>query len=371
MVPGGLRHLVLVGLGMAHVQVLREFAGRRSMSLKITVVSPSVHWVHLDQVPGFVAGTSEAGQCTVSLEPLLQRCGATLVKAQIAEFDAATRSLTLSNGETLQGDLISFNTEASLDRTRMATDMPGALQHALNLRPLEAFCTLWPQVAQLATTRPLNVAVVGEGMIAAELALAIAYGLSHNPECQPCRVSLVTGGETPGAECPATVQQRITQALKRQHITVLRDRCTSMNGKEVQLASGARLVCDAPVLALGGHPPAWLAGSGLALAADGQPELSDRMHSTSHPRVYVTRDPRGHAALRTGKTLAFNLRATIDGTTARPLAAPLFTLEGYFCGGLQAIAALHTPWRDFSASGGWVWPWKQKADTARLKAATE
>lgn len=368
MATSGLQHLILVGLGMAHVQVLREFAERRSVSLKITVVAPSVHWVHLDQVPGFVAGHHGADQAAVRLDDLLQRCGATLVKAQVAGFEADTRRLMLTHGDLLQGDLVSFNTEPGLDRTRMAAEMPGALQHALNLRPLEAFCTLWPQVAQLATTHPLHVAVVGHGMVATELALAIEYSLSHNPECQPCRVNLVTGGEAPGAGFPIPFQHRVAQALKRQNITVLRDRCTGMNGKEVLLGSGARLVCDAPVLALEGHPPAWLAGSGMTLAQEGHAEVSDRLHSISHPRVYLTSDARGQVAVRQGRTLAGNLRAMIEGTDAKPLATPLVTPELFYGGGQQAIATVHTPWRSFSAAGHWVGAWKRRMDAASLKA---
>ena len=52
----GIKHLVLVGLGRAHIQVLRGLADSRPADLHLTVIAPRPQALMSPMVPGFVAG---------------------------------------------------------------------------------------------------------------------------------------------------------------------------------------------------------------------------------------------------------------------------------------------------------------------------
>jgi NADH dehydrogenase FAD-containing subunit len=191
------------------------------------------------------------------------------------------------------------------------------------------------------------------------------------------RVSLVTGGPPPAQNYPAGVQRRVLEALRRLQITVLPDACVGMSAGEIELAGGARLACDAPLLAVGAQAPGWLAGSGLALDEAGFVAVNQFQQSSSHTHVFAAGDvasridaphPRsGVYAVRAGPPLLANLRAAWQGQPLAPYAPPRHTLIS--CGGRDAIAA----WGGLHVQGRWVWRLKDRIDrgfVARYSAAS-
>jgi NADH dehydrogenase FAD-containing subunit len=65
-------------------------------------------------------------------------------------------------------------------------------------------------------------------------------------------------------------------------------------------------------------------------------------------------------AVRAGPPLLANLRASANGQPLRPYQPQRRTLNLLSCGGKTAIAS----WGDWSASGAWVWWWKDRIDRA-------
>ena len=179
--------------------------------------------------------------------------------------------------------------------------------------------------------------------------MAAAYALS-GPACVAgSRVTLVTGGQVPGAAYPVATQRRITKALDRLQIEVLLDTCTGMGSGHIRLASGTHLACDLPMLAVGAQAPAWLRSSGLDLDTQGFAQVNAFQQSTSHAAVFAVGDVASrvdapHArsgvyAVRAGPPLLANLLSALNG---QPLAAyqpQKRTLHLLSCGGKQAIAA--------------------------------
>jgi NADH dehydrogenase FAD-containing subunit len=182
------------------------------------------------------------------------------------------------------------------------------------------------------------------------------------------RVALVTGGGAALSGAPPPLVQRGQQALRRLGVTVFQDSCTEVLARHVQLASGARLACDVPVLVLGPGAPAWLAGSGLALDERGFISTRATLQSLSHPEVFAagdvaTRSDMQHAksgvyAVRAGPPLSDNLRRYVGGGDLLAHRPPLRTLNLLSCGGRWAIAS----YGDYTAQGRWVWWWKNFID---------
>jgi hypothetical protein len=211
----GLKNLVLLGLGHAHVQVLRGLAHSRPADLNLTVIAPRPLAVYSGMVPGFVAGHYTAEQCRIPLDALLARSGARTIAGSAIGIDAETRTVALASGEAVPWDWLSVNTGPIMDRDLLEVRMPGARRHALFVRPIDAFVQLWPQVAEMAASRPIHLAVVGAGAAGVELAMAASHALQGSGMPQGSHVSLVTGGEPPAAIYPQAVQARVQRALRR------------------------------------------------------------------------------------------------------------------------------------------------------------
>ena len=67
----GLRHLVLLGAGHAHVQVLHSLAQSHPADLRLTVIAPFPRQLYSGMVPGFVAGHYTLDQCVIPMDGLL------------------------------------------------------------------------------------------------------------------------------------------------------------------------------------------------------------------------------------------------------------------------------------------------------------
>jgi len=350
------KHLVLLGAGRANVQVLAGLARHGYGDLDITLVAPHPNYIERTMLAGYVAGDYALDDIRIPLDTLLQSCGAGYIPAHAVALDPVARRVQLSSGDALPYDVLSIDADLAADRPRIEADMPGAGRNALFTLPLENFVKLWPQVRALATERALQVAVIGSGRIAVELALACSHALA---DPHGSRVTLVCTDQPllPGE--PARIQRKMLERLKDQHITVLQERCTGLDGRELQLANGARLVCDAPLLAAPATPPAWLLQAGLQAGEDGLPLVNERLQSESHRQIFIV-PPRAPLAL--GPVLEHNLRTALAGGSYKkaPLApSPMRLLAS---GAGRAAFA----WGPFTLEGREIWRSKDRRDRKRL-----
>lgn len=359
-----MKRLVLLGGGHAHVHVLQDFARQRLPAAEVVLASPHPQLVYSGMVPGMIAGHYAPQDCLIDLQPLAQAASARFVMSAAVRIDAGRRTVSLASGEELSYDALSIDVGGTIDRNAIS----GARERALFVRPMEHFARLWSDVLALGERRTLSVVIVGGGAGGVELAMALQHRFGER-----ARLSLLTGGPPVLSSYPAAVQRRALRALKRIGVTVFEDACERIEDGHVILARGGRLVCDAPVVAIGTSAPKWLAGSGLALDDAGFVQTGPCLQSTSHPEVFAAGDaasrideprPRsGVYAVRAGPPLAANLRAFVAGGTLRPYKPQERSLNLLSCGGKYAIAS----WGAWSAQGRWAWWWKDRIDRAFIQ----
>lgn len=369
-VTQGARQLLLLGAGMAHLEVLKALAKSPLEGVQITLVSPHAQLWHAATLPGFIAGHYRPEDCTFPLEPLVQRSGVHWMKANVVALNADARTVDLDNGRTLHFDWLSVNTGPVHNRDLIELQIPGAREHALFLRPLDNFAVLWPQVCAMAATRPLRVAVVGGGASGIETALAVQYRLPT------AAVTLLTGSAPADRAFETTVQQQLQEALKTRRVTVLQDSAISIQADSVTLGCGANLACDVTVLATGAQPPRWLAAGGLALDSNGFVAVESAQRSTSHSTVFaagdissrsdVSRPRNGVFARRSGIPLARNLVRAVQGQEPQAAVPGQRHLQIVSLGNRQAIMT----WGGLHAQGRWVWWLKHWIDRRYLASIT-
>lgn len=352
------KHLVLVGAGRAHLQVLQGLAHHGATNLHVTLVAPYPFYIDAPMLPGYVGGDYALEEVRVPLAGLIEASGAHFAAAQVLRLDPAARRVQLSSGDALPYDVLSIDVEPGVDRDEIEQLVPGARHNALFIHPHGAFVQLWPQLLALAQQRALQVAIIGNGVPGVELAMAAAHALAPP---HGSRVTLLAG-EGPLLEGqPAALEKRVLARLKALNITVLHDRCSGMDGQAVHMANGASLVCDAPLLALGDPTPPWLAVAGLQSDDMGRPLINERLQSDSHRQIFIVPDD---APPEVGPALEANLRTALSGGAFKkaPLHARRLRVVG--CGGGEAIAA----WGPLSLQGREVWNFKNRRDRKQLVA---
>ena len=239
----------------------------------------------------------------------MRRAGVRWLQRSVRYLDATRQTVLLDDGSRVPYDWLSIDTDPVQNREQIERDMPGTREHALFLRPVEAFTSLWPQVADMGAKRPLRVAVVGGGTSGFELACAVRQRLPN------AAITLVSGTPVAGDQVIPRVQQRMDAALKARGITLLQDIATAVQADAVRLGCGASLACDVTMVACAAQTP-WLAGSGLQLDAQGRVCANAFQQSVSHPAVFAVGDlssrtdpPVADAApaMHIGPALAHNL----------------------------------------------------------------
>jgi pyridine nucleotide-disulfide oxidoreductase family protein len=358
-----MRRVVLLGGGHAHVHVLQDLARQPMPGADVTLVSPFGVTLYSGMVPGLVAGRYAAADCSIALKALAERAKVHFVDGSAFALDAAKRRVSVArpdgNTQAVDYDVMSIDTGAVIDRAAI----PGAREHALFVRPIDHFVRLLDRLLDMVQTQPRSVVVVGAGAAGVELALALARRIGSAGH-----VSLVTGGPAPLANYPPTVRTRAARALRRAGITVLEEPCREITATHVLLGGGARLACDAPVLAVGTSAPPWLAPSGLTLDDAGFIATGRTLQSNSHPEVFAAGDvaarpdaphPRsGVYAVRAGPPLALNLRRFVAGGQLAAYRPQAHSLNLIACGDGRAIGA----WGNWSFEGRWVGWWKDRID---------
>lgn len=337
-----MKQLVLAGGGPVHLQLLRQWAGAGGQGLRVPgvqviLVAPQALAVDPARLCGHLAGEWPLEAASSDLAPLAAAAHVQFHATGVAALDATARRLLLGDGQELPYDVLSLDLPLLPDRHRL----PGAVGQGLFVRPLPAFVQLWPQLLDLASQRALHAVVIGGGPMGVQLALILAHRFGGRG-----RVSLVAGQAGVLPEAPPRLRQRLLQALRRRHITVLPEDAVELTEGEVVLSNGARLVCDAPVVALPGVLPPWLADSGLALDETGRAVVQPSLQAASHASVFVPGEMGTRAGLnegevpapRTAALLSDNLHALLRGESLREAPALQRRARWLMCGGRRAIA---------------------------------
>ena len=359
-----MKRLLLAGGGQAHVLVLRKLARRRMTNVEIVLVTPSAQLLYSGMLPGWIAGHYALDELTIDVASLARAAGVRVVNTCVQKLDLADKVAFTEHGEAFEFDVLSLATGAVVDVDAIA----GAREHALPLRPFDAFVAHWQRIVQHAegARDALRLTVIGGGAGGAETALAAAY--RARAMRSPMQVRMLTGGVPllPGHGDRA--RSLMSTALAKNGVQVTDAIAQRVEPDGVTTRDDRRLATDVTLIATGAAAASWLRDTTLALDERGFIALNAHLQSTSHPFVFAAGDvatlletPRpksGVYAVRAAPLLATNLIAAVTGQPLcafEPQRRALYLLT---TGPEHAIAS----WGRLAASGRWVWHWKNRID---------
>ena len=364
------KRLLLLGGGHAHLSLLQRLRREAPKGWQVTLVSPHPRQVYSGMLPGWVAGHCAIEDCAISLVGLCERAGITFAQTAATGLDLAHNEVLCADGKRRRFDLVSIDTgpEPAL------ADLPGATEHALPVRPIEGFIAGWPEVMRRWKERngPFEVVVIGSGAAAVELAFAIRTRASREG-ASDVRVCMVGRDGEPLAGTAGSVSRRVMRVLQARGMHWCGDRtAVQILAGWSRFERGAVLPFDACLIATGAAAPHWPRAAGLSTDDAGFIRVDRTLRSVSHPQVFAAGDVAAHVdarpksgvfAVRAGAALAGNLLAACNGaalTEWRPQRRALYlvsTADG------RAIAS----WGALSASGRWVWLWKDLIDRSFVR----
>ena len=373
------KELVLLGGGHSHVEVLRTFAVKPEPGLQLTLVTKDMHTPYSGMLPGLLAGHYEFDEAHIDLRPLARLAGARIVNAPVTGLDPGARCLELRDRPAIHYDILSINTGS----TPRLSGVPGAVEHAVPVKPINRFLEQWQSLRQRLKVRddkarPFLILVVGGGAGGVELLLSLREALQKElgDDAKSIEFTLVTSGEDILPTHAAGVRHRYRSILAARDVCVSAGKGKQVNriqGREAHCVDGSFFGFDALFWVTDAAAPDWIRESGLAVDNAGFIAVDPFLRSTSHADVFAAGDcasmlssPRpksGVFAVRQGPPLADNLRAAARSEPLDEYIPQNRFLSLISTGDKNAVAS----YGPFAAQGKWVWRWKDRIDRAFME----
>lgn len=372
--------LVLLGGGHSHLAVLMYLAKNPLPGLDLTLISKDIETPYSGALPAYITEAYSEDELHIDLRPLAVMAGARIVQAQVKHLDLEAKQIHCPGRPPVCFDYLSINIGSRPDTSRI----PGAQQHALAVKPIDAFLAQWQNIRDAARqaiseSRPYTLAIVGGGPASVEMACAFRQAIlaQHAHDKDALQIYIITRAETILSGHSRKAQTLAAQSLKDQRITV-RSRCevTAIEADKIHLNNAEQqevLLTDSCVIATGASPANWLAETGLATDDAGFLLVNRTLQSASHPWVFAAGDiasvighPRpksGVYAVRQGLPLAKNLRRFALGKRLHPYRPQKQALALLNMGDGRAIASRGR----LAIQGRWVAHWKDRIDRAFVR----
>lgn len=374
------QHLVLVGGGHSHVQVLKAFGKRPMPDVQLTVICRDRFTPYSGMLPGLIAGHYTFEDAHIHLARLCDYAGAELIEDEVTEIDLRGKRVLCSDGSAINYDVLSINTGSTPGMSRVE----GAVEHAVPVKPIGQFLERWKRLREriIEADGRLEIGVVGGGAGGVELTLAMQYRLArlvaqHDLGRVP-RFTLITAAPELLEGHARTAARRFTRIMQKRWVRLQPSfHVTRVSADGVSDAAGRQIWLDHVLWVTDAAPAPWVRAAGLATDAQGFVSVTDNLQSASHEGVFAAGDvasmrhhPRpksGVFAVRQGPPLTRNLRAALNGGSLRPYRPQRSVLSLIGTGDRYAIASRGS----WSVEGRWVWQWKEWIDRRFMRRFNE
>jgi pyridine nucleotide-disulfide oxidoreductase family protein len=349
------KRLVLIGAGHAHVQVLHHWIAAPLPNVELVLVSPSRLAPYSGMVPGWLQGVYGFDEISIDAAALANAAGARFIEDEVTAIEPGEQWLRLRHHEAVRYDVAALNIGSTL------YPPPGMRGQLLSMRPLGDLCASWD--ALLAGLDPREqgsrrLIAAGAGPAGVESLLAVMARLRRVQPRMRVEGLLVTKDPHILPTHASTVRRAVDHALRSAGASVM---------TRVDAASIETRDTDIVLWATGAQAHRWPADSGLGVDAQGFVRIDNTLRSPLDPTVFAAGDcaawptplPKaGVIPVRQGPVLSHNLRAALTGGAMSTYAPQRRHLALLSTGDGRAIAS----WGPWSASGRWVWRWKDRID---------
>jgi len=365
------KDLIFVGGGHAHVLVLRLLAMAPIEGLRLTLISPASYTPYSGMLPGLVGGHYSFEQAHIDLSRLCQWAGVRFICAEVVAIDPVAQQLSIEGRPPVAYDVLSLDvgSEPELD------SVPGARRYSVPIKPVSGLWQRWSLLRERLQGSPDNtehrIAMVGGGAGSVELIAAMAEQFSSDSQFAGPRVSfaLYCGGKEILQGYNAAARKAAVSALSEYGIDLhMNCRVEKVESGALSMRGGGQFAFDELFWCTGAAAMSFISSSTLKTDERGFLATKNTLQALDYINIFGTGDcatqvqhPRPKAgvyAVRQAPVLAENLRNYL---LDKPLKS--YIPQSKFLSLLSLGAKRATADRGpFSASGAWVWRWKDSID---------
>jgi NADH dehydrogenase FAD-containing subunit len=310
------KHLVLVGGGHAHMTVMLNLNAYIRRGHTVTLVNSAPFHYYSGMGPGMLSGIYSPEEIRFHVKKMVEDRGAAFVEGHVEQVEANNRLLRLASGESINYDVVSFNTGSGVPVDRI----DGVTGEMVPVKPIINLLKARQRVMnQLQNGQP-HLVVVGGGAAGLE----ITGNLHRLVEDQGgvARITLVAGKRFL-SPFPEKVRRLALASFSSRQIEVVEGaRVTRFDKGKAFLDDGRDIPYDLVFLALGVTPSPLFHRSGLPTYDDGGLLVNDYLQCIEHDNIFGggdcislqgrPLDKVGVYAVRQNPVLFQNLLAALD-----------------------------------------------------------
>ncbi|KAG7347419.1 selenide water dikinase [Nitzschia inconspicua] len=307
------QHLVLIGGGHAHVQVIKALNhASRPKYLDVTLIDMTKTPTYSGMVPGAVAGIYQPNETQILLEPLARWAGIRFVHGKVLDVEVNSKYVQLRDMEAEEGsasliqipfDVVSIDIGSA---SRGLDHIPGAREYTIPTRPISDLVKRIKQETEALQKRPttsqqhqqqqspVKVVVVGAGAAGIELSMSIRRRWAPIVGHDNIHITVLDAGEELLPNESIANRQALRQCLQERNIAVKHEtKVQRVEGDCLLLESGDTLPFTHCLWAAGAasHSLAsTLQTHGLSITEHGWIRVNQYLQSLSHPYVFAAGD---------------------------------------------------------------------------------
>jgi NADH dehydrogenase FAD-containing subunit len=316
------KHLVLAGGGHAHMVTLANISQLRDLGHSVTVIGPSEYHYYSGMGPGMLGATYEPEEIRFDTKQRVEEQGGDFICDSIVGIDPVGRQLSLKSGQSVNYDVVSFNTGSSI----ALPEIIGDASTIYTVKPIERLYEARQQIKKKAEQQAIAIAVVGGGPAGIEVAGNIRQLVSATG--YRTKVSLFAGHRFL-PRFPENVRRKSQLLLEKNKVIIHEyGYLKSIRDNLLIFDCGITEHADFILLATGVRPSPFFRQAGIAVGPDGGLLVNRYLQSPDYPEIFgggdcVSFEPQkldkvGVYAVRENPILFHNLKAYLQGEELIP-----------------------------------------------------
>jgi selenide,water dikinase len=377
---GPLQHVVLVGAGHAHVEVLRSFAMSRPAGVRLTLITRAWNALYSGMLPGVIAGLYRVEEAHIDTRPLAAAADASIVLSEAVGLNLNLRHVLCRDLPPVPYDVASLD----IGSTPNTEGVAGAADHAIPVKPIDGFLSRFDALRHRVRQRPggSRIVLVGGGAGGIELVLSVerrfrAEATEADLRSRPLKFAVICASATILPEFPASFRTRCRRILQSRDIDLIENaRVTAVAPGKVHIGEDRAVPADEVLWVTEATAPKWLGPTGLCLDQRGFVAVDATLRAPGHKNVFAVGDvaaflpgnlPKsGVYAVRQGPVLSQNIRRLLAGEKLQRYSPQREALYLLSTGERHAIGTRN----GIVVEGDWVWRFKDWLDRGFISKYT-
>ncbi len=312
------KHLVFVGGGHAHLTALLHLDRYVQKEHRVTLISPSAYHYYSGMGPGLLSGIYRPQEVRFHVKKLAQDRGGLFLEDRVVKIDPFRRSLTLSSGEGVHYDVVSFNTGSEVP---IASLISGPLENVFPVKPVIHLLQAQRAILKNLPQKRLQFVIIGGGPAGIEIAANLWRLIAENNG--QAQITLMAGKRLLG-DFPEKVRGLVLKSFVERGIEVREGGYVKSLLKATAVLTDSKdLPFDFAFIAMGIKPLPLFQDSALPTGQDGGLQVNAYLQSIAHPEIFgggdcisLSGNPLakvGVYAVRQNPILFHNLLAALEG----------------------------------------------------------